>query len=78
MCWSVDDVKPGRDGQRIWKILKKIQLSSDHAVKLGLTMVLRSWGPTMQLRIWDWIMEADNWVCHWGKEDWVLYRCGGG
>ena len=26
--WSVDDVMPRRDGLRIWKILKKIQLSS--------------------------------------------------
>ena len=34
--WSVDDVMPGREGLRIWKILKKIQLSSDHGVeKLG-------------------------------------------
>ena len=32
----MDDVMPRRDGLRIWKILKKIQLSSDHGVeKLG-------------------------------------------
>ena len=31
--WSVDDIMPRRDGLRIWKILKKIQLSSDHDVK---------------------------------------------
>ncbi len=36
MGWSVDDVMPRRDGLRIWKILKKIQLRSDHGVeKLG-------------------------------------------
>ena len=36
MCWSVDDVMPRRDGLRIWKILKKIQLRSDYGVeKLG-------------------------------------------
>ena len=36
MGWSVDDVMPRRDRLRIWKILKKIQLSSDHGVeKLG-------------------------------------------
>ena len=33
----------GRDGLIIWKILKKIQLRSDHGVeKLGLTTVLGS------------------------------------
>ena len=32
----MDDVMPRRDGLRIWKILKKIQLSSNHDVeKLG-------------------------------------------
>ena len=32
----MDNVMPRRDGLRIWKILKKIQLSSDHGVeKLG-------------------------------------------
>ena len=32
----MDDVMPKRDGLRIWKILKKVQLSSDHGVeKLG-------------------------------------------
>ena len=30
---SVDDVMPRRDGLRIWKILKKIQLSSNHDVE---------------------------------------------
>ena len=33
MDWSVDDVMPRRDGLRIWKILKKIQLSSDHCLE---------------------------------------------
>ena len=34
--WSVDNVIPRRDGLRIWKILKKIQLGSDHYFeKLG-------------------------------------------
>ncbi len=27
------DVLPRRDGQRIWKILKKIQLRTDHGVE---------------------------------------------
>ncbi len=32
----MDDVMPRRDGLRIWKILKKIQLSSERGVeKLG-------------------------------------------
>ena len=31
--WSVDDVMPRRDGLRIWKILKKIHLRSDHDVE---------------------------------------------
>ena len=53
MGWSVDDVMPRRDGLRIWKILKKIQLSSDHGVeKWGPTIMLRSWGPTIMLRSW--------------------------
>ena len=52
---------PGRDGLRIQKISKKIQLRSDHGVeklgsnhgveKLGPNMVLRSLGPTSQLKI---------------------------
>ena len=51
MSWCIDDVMPRRGVLRIWKILKKIQLNSDHGVeKLGQTMVLRSWGPTMMLR----------------------------
>ena len=33
MSWSVDDVMPRRDGLRIWKILKKIQLRSDYGVE---------------------------------------------
>ena len=34
--WSVDDVILRKDRLRIWKILKKIQLSSDHDFeKLG-------------------------------------------
>ena len=33
MDWSVDDVMPRRDRLRIWKILEKIQLSSDHGVE---------------------------------------------
>ena len=35
MKWSrsVDDVMPRKDGLRIWKILKKIQLRSDHVVE---------------------------------------------
>ena len=32
----MDNVMPKRDGLRIWKILKKIQLKSDHGIeKLG-------------------------------------------
>ena len=31
--WIVDDVMPGRDGLRIWKILKKIQFRSDHGLE---------------------------------------------
>ena len=34
MGWSVGDVLPRRDGLSIWKILKKIQLRSDHGVKM--------------------------------------------
>ena len=33
MCWSVDDVMPRRDGLRIRKILKKIQLRPDNGVE---------------------------------------------
>ena len=33
MGWSVDDVMPRRDGLRICKIFKNIQLSSDHGVE---------------------------------------------
>ena len=33
MGWSVNDVMRRRDGLRIWEILKKIQLRSDHGVK---------------------------------------------
>ena len=36
MGWRMDDVMPKRDWLRIWKILNRIQLSSDHGVeKLG-------------------------------------------
>ena len=56
---SVDDVMPRGDGLKIWKILKKIHLSSDHGVgKLGV----RPWcwevgGPTMVLGSWG----SDRW-----------------
>ena len=64
---------PRRDGQRIWKILKKIQLSSDHGVeKLGLTMVLRSWVPTMMWRNWGPTMVLRSWVSAMEAARWVL------
>ena len=45
--WSVDVVMPIRDGLRIWKILKKIQLSSDHGVeKLSSDHDVEKLGPS--------------------------------
>ena len=65
--WSVDDTMPGRDGLRIWRILKKIQLRSDHGVE---KMRSAHWG-------WHWTILADRWVlCHWSIKNWVFYRCG--
>ena len=74
--WSVDDVMPRRDGRRIWKILKKIQLSSDHGVeKLGSDQAVED------LRLNHAGRQLS--FCHWGREwsslllIWVFCRCGG-
>ena len=59
--FKVDDVMPRRDGLRIWKILKKIQLNPIMVWRSwGLTMVLRNWGPTMMLRICGLTMVLRN------------------
>ena len=55
---------PRRDGQRIWKILKKIYLSSDHGVE--------------KLMIKDWTMQADNWASAiWAKNGVLCHRVEG-
>ena len=68
--WSVDDVMPRRDVLRIWKILKKIQLRSDHGVeKLGSDHGVEKLVSDHSVQKsdhgvegWHWTMEADNWV----------------
>ena len=58
MGWSVDDVMPRRDGLRIWKILKKIQLSSDHPVeKLISDHGVEKLGPTIVVQISRLVLE---------------------
>ena len=70
MGLSVDDVMPRRDGLRIWKILKKMQLGSDHDVeKLGSNHGIKKLKSDHGVEGWYWTMEADSWVfycCHGG------------
>ena len=58
---------PRRVGLRIWNILKKIQLRSEHGVEK-----LRSDHGVEKLGIWDWTMQADN----WGREEFSAIELG--
>ena len=81
MGWSVDVIMPRRDGLRIWKILKKIQLVSDQGVEKSgpdhSAEKMKSDHNVEKLKSDDavedlrWTMLADNWVCHRGIENWV-------
>ena len=61
---------PRRDGLRIWKILKKIQLRSDHGVeKLGSDHSVEKWGSDQafeDLRLGHAGRQLS--FCHWEKE----------
>ena len=68
---------PRRDGLRIWKILKKIQLRSDHGVEK-----LKSDHTVEDLRLDHAGRQLS--FCHWGRElsslplSWIFYHCGSG
>ena len=63
---------PGRDVLRIWKILKKIQLRSNHGVeelmsdhsveKLKADHGVEKLKSKHAIEGWHWIMQADSWV----------------
>ena len=75
--WSVDDIMPRRDKLRNWKILKNIQLRSDHGVeKLKFDHAVED------LRLDHAGIRLS--LCLWGRQlsslplSWVFDRCGSG
>ena len=61
----MDGVKSRRNGLRIWKILKKIQLRSDRSVeKLGFDQAVESW---------HWIMKVESWILYHGGREVEFY-----
>ena len=80
-----DDVMPRRDELRIWKILKKIQLRSNHGVeKLRSNHGVEKLGSDHGVE--DLLDHAGRQLSfyHWGRElsslplSWVFYCCSGG
>ena len=65
--WSVDNVMPKRDGLRTWKILKKIQLSSDHGVEKLVS------DPALEKLKLDHAGRQLS-FCHWGRDGVLCHR----